>query len=103
MELRSYLLVQKISTNPNSIRGIFELHNGPMIPGLRGQQFESLIFQKLRLSCKSQDNCVVIHDGSVILISNFVENREDQIWGREEQNSSHLKHHPPKMAWVRFF
>jgi hypothetical protein len=43
-----------------------------MIHGLRGQQFERVIFQKLRLSCKSRDNCVVIDDDYVILIENFV-------------------------------
>jgi hypothetical protein len=63
-----------------------------MIPGLRGQQFERVIFKKLILSCKSPDNCVVIHDGSVILISNFVENREGQVYfiGRKFMNSENL-------------
>jgi hypothetical protein len=84
MELRSNLPVQKISTNPNLIKVIFEHHNGPMIPGLRGQQFERVIFQKLRLSFKSPNNFVVIHDGSVILIANFVENRESQVWGKSK-------------------
>ena len=92
MEFRSNLPVQKISTNPNLIKVISEHHNGPMIPGLRGQQFERVIFKKLKLSCKSPDNCVVIHDGSVILIANFVENREGQVYfiGRKFMNSENL-------------
>ena len=92
MELRSNHPVQKISTNPNLIKVISEHHNGLMIPGLRGQQFERVIFKKLILSCKSPDNCVVIHDGSVILISNFVENREGQVYfiGRKFMNSENL-------------
>jgi 3'-phosphoadenosine 5'-phosphosulfate sulfotransferase len=38
------------------------------------------------------DNCVVIHDGSVILIANFVENREGQVYfiGRKFMNSENL-------------
>ena len=64
----------------------------PLIPGLRGQPFEKVIFPKLKLSCKSPDNCVVIHGGSVILIENFVENREGQVYfiGRKFMNSENL-------------
>jgi hypothetical protein len=63
-----------------------------MIHGLRGQQFERVIFQKLRLIFKSPDNCVVIDDDSVILIENDVENREGEVYfmGRKFMNSENL-------------
>ncbi|KAI9559462.1 hypothetical protein GHT06_013452 [Daphnia sinensis] len=92
MELRSNLPVQKKSTNPNLIKVIYEHNNGPMIHGLRGQQFERVIFQKLRCGCKSPDNCVVTDDDSVILIENFVEKREGEVYfiGRKLMNSENL-------------
>jgi hypothetical protein len=63
-----------------------------MIHGLRGQQFERVIFQKLRLSFKSPDNCVVMDHDSVILIENVVENREGEVYfiGRKFMNSENL-------------
>jgi hypothetical protein len=63
-----------------------------MLNGLRGQQFSKVCFKELRLSCKSPNNCVVMKNGEVVLIHNFVEKIDGQIYflGKKFLNSETL-------------
>lgn len=50
-----------------------EHHNGLLIAGCDGIQFQRMVFNKLRLGCKCPCNCVFIHNNVAILIENLVE------------------------------
>jgi len=60
-----------------------------MLNVLRGQQCSKVCFKELRLSCKSPNNCVVRKNGEVVLIDNFVEKIEGQVYflGKKFVNS----------------
>jgi hypothetical protein len=87
-------ILGSIKKNARGVALLCEHRNGPMVNGLRGNQFEKVLVKKLRLSIKIPNNCVVLKNDCVVLIENFVEKSDGQIniIGKRFLQSGNLYH-----------
>ena len=81
MERRNHNFTKPIN-HPN---GMFHQHNnGPTPIRFSGRQFSKLYYKKMRLTVQRPNNCVILHNGDVFEISNFLQtnNGEQMMYGR---------------------
>ena len=92
IEIRCNPPIQTVEKSPSVIKLLYVHNNGRMLNGLLGQQFSKVCFKELRLSCRSPNNCVVMKNGEVVLIENFVEKIDGQVYflGKKFLNSETL-------------
>lgn len=48
--------------------------DGPLIPGCTGPQYHEVHFRNFTITTSERDNCVVLNNGSIVVVKNFAHN-----------------------------